>query len=491
MSTKAKLRLRHIEDADKSKAVNVTPEPTAPRLVASKPIVAEGKKIKTLSSAAEPKSEGGSGSTVGMLLQRGRTERDLSLQDVAQQLRIQRSYLQALETGDFDNLPGLTYAIGYVRSYSQLVGLDAEKLIADFKAEAKKLQEPTQLSFPSPAPEGKVPGGALMFVGVLLAALSYGGWYYFSTTDTAVSDLTPGIPDRLAFLLEEPAIKTAEPESAASAATTAQAPAATAAQPDTTSAEAPASQPQQLAVATEPAAETPSATEATETETRAEIATANAPVRTDTSDTLEPSVADSETETPSAAPAATEPAATEIAKAESEPVTAPIPAATATTTVTEQTAPTAAPAASAPTEVASVPAAAPGPVAAATDIPAVPDVSRSTSQSAVDAEAAAIDSKPAPAPAASNEGPRIVISATDDSWVQVRGEDATPLLTRILRKGEAYEVPVRSGLKLFTGNAGALKISINGAEAPSLGPFGKIARNIPLDESLLTFTAAD
>ncbi|WP_226893518.1 helix-turn-helix domain-containing protein [Nisaea sediminum] len=492
MSTKAKLRLRHIEDADKSKAVNVTPEPTAPKLVASKPLVADSKKIKTLSASTEPAFEGESGSAVGMLLQRGRMERDLSLQDVAQQLRIQRSYLQALETGDFDNLPGLTYAIGYVRSYSQLVGLDADKMIADFKAEAKKLQEPTQLSFPSPAPEGKVPGGALMFVGVLLAALSYGGWYYFSTTDTAVSDLTPGIPDRLAFLLEEPAIKSAEPESAAApATTTAQAPAATAAQPGTKSAEAPVPQPQQFAVATDPAPETTSATETAETETRAEVTTANEPVRTETSDTLEPAVADSPVETASVAPAVTEPAAAEIVKAEeSEPAT-PVSETIATTTATEETAPTAAAAVSAPTEVASVPAADPAPVPAATDIPAVPEVSRSTSQSAVDAEAAAIDSKPAPAPAASSEGPHIVISATDDSWVQVRGEDATPLLTRILRKGEAYEVPVRSGLKLFTGNAGALKISINGAEAPSLGPFGKIARNIPLDESLLTFTATD
>ena len=64
-------------------------------------------------------------------------------------------------------------------------------------------------------------------------------------------------------------------------------------------------------------------------------------------------------------------------------------------------------------------------------------------------------------------------------------------MTRILRKGEEYKVPVRTGLKLFTGNAGALKISVNGTQAPSLGSFGKIARNIPLDESLLTYTVAD
>ncbi|WP_420403672.1 RodZ domain-containing protein [Nisaea sp.] len=487
MSTKAKLRLRHIEDADKSKAVSVTPEPVAPKLVASKPLVSDDSRIKALNSDFEPMAEGEPGSAVGMLLRRGRMERDLTLRDVSQQLRIQLSYLEALETGDFDNLPGLTYAIGYVRSYSQLVGLDAEKLITEFKAEAKKLQEPTQLTFPSPAPEGKVPGGALMFVGVLLAALSYGGWYYFSTSETTVSDLTPTIPDRLAFLLEEPAINAPEPMTETTPDTT-----RTTRLPDTTppagvkTAEMPAEQPQVAAVP-EPAA--PSATEATEAETRAVTAAANEPVRVETPETPTPAIdngaaaTDGTTQAASAAPAA--PVGVKTENQPSVPVADPV---TDTAAAVETAAP-AEPEVNAPTELASAPAAASA--APASDIPAVPEVSRSTSQSAVDAEAAAIVSKPEPVPAASNEGPRIVISATDDSWVQVRGEDAAPLLTRILRKGEAYEVPVRNGLKLFTGNAGALKISINGAEAPSLGPFGKIARNIPLDESLLSYTASD
>ena len=145
--------------------------------------------------------------TVGDVLRSERLERDLSLGDIAQQLRIQVSYLQALEEGAFDNLPGPTYAVGYVRSYATLMDLDPNRLIADFKAEAKKLQEPSQLAFPSPAPEGKVPGGALVFAGMVVAAISYGGWYFFSTSEIAISDLTPGIPDRLSFLLEEPAIR--------------------------------------------------------------------------------------------------------------------------------------------------------------------------------------------------------------------------------------------------------------------------------------------
>ena len=135
----------------------------------------------TNSSSTEPSLSVGSVSspTVGDVLRRNRLERDLSLRDIAQQLRIQLFYLEALEEGNFDNLPGLTYAVGYVRSYATLMDLDPNTLVADFKAEAKKLHEPNKLSFPSPAPEGKVPGGALVFAGVVLAAISYGAWYFF------------------------------------------------------------------------------------------------------------------------------------------------------------------------------------------------------------------------------------------------------------------------------------------------------------------------
>ena len=58
-----------------------------------------------------------------------------------------------------------------------------------------------------------MPGGALVFAGMVVAAISYGGWYFFSTSETVI-DLTPGIPDRLSFLLEEPAIRRPVPRKA-------------------------------------------------------------------------------------------------------------------------------------------------------------------------------------------------------------------------------------------------------------------------------------
>lgn len=481
MSAKAKLRLRHIEDADQSKTTNSSPLVATASAVSSEDVALKTKIVLPGDSPLNINSE--SESAVGELLRRNRVESDLSLEDVAQQLRIQRSYLEALEQGEFDNLPGLTYAIGYVRSYAKLLDLDPDTLIADFKSEAKKLQEPTQLSFPSPAPEGKVPGGALVFVGIFLAALSYGGWYYLSTSESTVSDLTPEIPDRLAFLLEEPAINT--PAMAGSVPSASESTTADAATPAPISNES-----------SPPLIQTPSETKAVSSDIPKEPLVASlAPL---------PAVvpAPPETAQQSNVPASTEPTAEVATSVEIPAAPQSSEAVSPVEQVTELPAPvdsagsdnTSLPAPSpAVQQIASVPETAPTP--AAPDIPNVPEVPRqetaATGRSGAEAEAAAIDSRPKPVPVGSQTGPLIVISATDDSWVQVRGSDASPLLTRILRKGEHYEVPARVGLKLFTGNAGALKISVNGTEVPSLGPFGKIARNIPLDETLLTYTIPD
>ena len=54
-------------------------------------------------------------------------------------------------------------------------------------------------------------------------------------------------------------------------------------------------------------------------------------------------------------------------------------------------------------------------------------------------------------------------------------------MTRVMRTGDVYEVPNREGLRLFTGNAGALRILVDGAEIDRIGPVGAIARNVSLD----------
>jgi cytoskeletal protein RodZ len=142
--------------------------------------------------------------TVSESLRGRRIECGLDVDYVAQILKIRPAVLVAIESGKFDELPGPAYAVGFVRSYATYLGLDAEALVVRFKTETAEIARRPQLEFPLPIRDSRVPTGPLLIVCVLLAALTYAGWYYFSSTPSELAGLTPAVPDRLLQLLKTP-----------------------------------------------------------------------------------------------------------------------------------------------------------------------------------------------------------------------------------------------------------------------------------------------
>jgi len=78
-----------------------------------------------------------------------------------------------------------------------------------------------------------------------------------------------------------------------------------------------------------------------------------------------------------------------------------------------------------------------------------------------------------------------VLRATADSWVELRAPGQSPIVSRILKRGEIYEVPARDDLVLTTGNAGGLEISLDGKTLPPLGPMGAVQRGFALNPDKL------
>ncbi|WNW13665.1 helix-turn-helix domain-containing protein [Pseudomonas sp. DTU_2021_1001937_2_SI_NGA_ILE_001] len=68
----------------------------------------------------------------GETLRQAREHQNWSLPDVAHRLNLTVSSLNHVENGDFDRLPGHTFARGYVRAYAKLLGLDQAALVAQF-----------------------------------------------------------------------------------------------------------------------------------------------------------------------------------------------------------------------------------------------------------------------------------------------------------------------------------------------------------------------
>ena len=80
---------------------------------------------------------------LGPLLSRQREARGLTLDDAERDTRISKRYLQALEAEQFDVIPAPVYARGFLRSYSQYLGLDPQQMLSLFPREGQP--EPEQV----------------------------------------------------------------------------------------------------------------------------------------------------------------------------------------------------------------------------------------------------------------------------------------------------------------------------------------------------------
>jgi len=138
---------------------------------------------------------------VGETLHMARERTGQDLRYVADMLRIRYVYLEAIEKGEYQKLPGATYAIGFVRAYADHLNLNSVQIVERFKQEQDDLDQQTQLVFPKPLPEGKVPSGGILLVAVVLGVLVYGAWFFLSGQDKPIAKLIPEIPARLMALV--------------------------------------------------------------------------------------------------------------------------------------------------------------------------------------------------------------------------------------------------------------------------------------------------
>lgn len=364
---------------------------------------------------------------VGQLLRQTREKGGVDIAEAARSLRINLRYLEALEDSRNQDLPGTTYAIGFVRSYAEYLNLDGEEIVRRYKAEATGVGAKPSLVFPKPIPDSGVPGAALLGLGVIVAALAYGIWYWNSNgADVTIARVDP-VPEHMAAVDEDSAPMSEEVASAASA----------------PSVEADAA----ATPATDPVAD-----EAPQ-EPQVEVAPLAAASGADGA------------AAPAAAPTAAEP--TGVKPTGVEPTAAVVAAALEP----------AAPQATTPAAVPEV----------AAEVAAVAEPQKPVAE-ATTPTVAATNAVPSDESAATgSEGPsRITVRATANSWIQIRDEALNRLLfTRLLREGDQYEVPNRPGLSLMTGNAGALELLVDGQAIPSLGAVGEVRRNVVLDPDKL------
>lgn len=132
-------------------------------------------------------AETGSLGSPGQTLREAREARSMSVAEVAQELKISRQAVERLEQGQYDSLPGDTFARGYIRSYARLMGMDPARLALAFDRERGiEVRERSVSSIARVEPPSRSGrtlmwwSSALIIVALVLSAL----WWYETNQPT-------------------------------------------------------------------------------------------------------------------------------------------------------------------------------------------------------------------------------------------------------------------------------------------------------------------
>ncbi|MCL5795135.1 MAG: helix-turn-helix domain-containing protein, partial [Patescibacteria group bacterium] len=68
----------------------------------------------------------------GEILSKERKRQNFSLEVAEEKTKVSLKYLQAMEASDFSNLPADVYALGFLRRYSDFLGLNYQKISENF-----------------------------------------------------------------------------------------------------------------------------------------------------------------------------------------------------------------------------------------------------------------------------------------------------------------------------------------------------------------------
>lgn len=115
------------------------------------------------------------------VLKAARIAQNLSLSEVARQLRLTERQVEALETGAFDRLPGPVFVRGFIRNYARLLKLDPDQVLSSMCAELPRAEgmvrmpRSENIPFPSPAVH-RSPRYLLL---VLLVAAALGTYEFY------------------------------------------------------------------------------------------------------------------------------------------------------------------------------------------------------------------------------------------------------------------------------------------------------------------------
>jgi len=153
-------------------------------------------------------------------MRRAREDAGLTLEEVAARTRVPMRHLAALEAGDYQALPGTTYAAGFSRAFARVVGIEEAQLVAKVRAEIDEQggvgQGPYEIE--EPVDPSSVPPRRLAWAVAILVLLIAGGYAIWRMQlNTPPTDEQLAAEQRTETRIADPVTRVRPPELAAQA----------------------------------------------------------------------------------------------------------------------------------------------------------------------------------------------------------------------------------------------------------------------------------
>jgi cytoskeleton protein RodZ len=139
----------------------------------------------------------------GEHLKREREMRGVSLEEISLATRIAPRFLAALESEQWEKLPGGVFNRGFIRSIAHYLGLDEDSMVAEYALHTKGRPEPGVVADPPDHPE--TPWRQILVLVVFAAVVIAAGWFavqylvprataYLHKRSATASVVTPDTP---------------------------------------------------------------------------------------------------------------------------------------------------------------------------------------------------------------------------------------------------------------------------------------------------------
>ncbi|MGB7407698.1 MAG: RodZ domain-containing protein [Pontixanthobacter sp.] len=142
----------------------------------------EAELADTESTDGAPIDNGSTHIDAGTRLRTAREQAGTTIEQVASETRIPVRHLEVIESGQFEELPARTYAIGFSRTYARVVGLDEREIADQVRAELgqTRYHDAQQTHKFEPGDPARVPSrGLAWFSAFAVVLLLVGGFTFF------------------------------------------------------------------------------------------------------------------------------------------------------------------------------------------------------------------------------------------------------------------------------------------------------------------------